>query len=104
MPPIRGEAVWTDEMKKIFGSDEEGVPAILTVEQMRKAMITLFWFRESLGLEFAVMYDIPFYDPIEYSMCTENTQALATIYTWDYLSGLCCNDSYINLPPMIERL
>ena len=81
MPPIRGEAVWTDEMKKIFGSDDEGVPPIDTVEQMRKAMLTLFWFRASLDLEFPVMFDIWWIDPIEYSMCTENTQQLAAIYT-----------------------
>ena len=48
MPPIFGEAVWSDEMKKTFGSPGEGqkVPPLKTVEEIRKAMLTLFWFRE----------------------------------------------------------
>ena len=72
-------------MIKLFGNpyDDFSTPVrpIRTVEQMQDAMKTLFWFRVDQGLEFPVMFDILWIDPMEYSMCSRETMKLAEIYT-----------------------
>ena len=108
---------WNDEMHKFFGFpptkqgtkdlDPKLVP-LDSVETMRKAFGIIFWYRESLGLEAAVMYrrelDMMWIDPSLYMMCSEQTQDLANIYVDQYMMGYCCNSDYINYPPMIVDL
>ena len=46
-------------MVGVFGDDETVVDEILTLEAMENAVYRLFWYRESLGLEAAIVYDEP---------------------------------------------
>ena len=98
------QIAWNAEMIAVFGNRNTRVPVIRSVEEMRNAMQTLYWYRVDLGLEYPVMFDMLYIDPSEYMMCSVNTQELGRIYTQDYMSSYCCNESYINLPPMIENL
>ena len=100
------EPAWNQEMANIFGDPAKGYTAepLRTVDQVAEAMNKLFWYRESYGYEAAVMFDMPWFPPEEYAMCSRSTQELARIYTQDYMSGLCCNDRVINEPPMMDRL
>ena len=75
-------------MVKYFGTPfDRNVTAepITTLEQMNRAIYALFWYRESLGLEAAVMFrrmlDVLYIPPEEYMMCSANTRKLGDILT-----------------------
>lgn len=75
-------------MVKYFGTPfDQSVTAepITTLEQMNRAVYALFWYRESLGLEAAVMFrrmlDVLYIAPEEYMMCSANTRKLGDILT-----------------------
>ena len=44
-------------MRAVFGDDETVVDEILTLEAMENAVYKLYWYRESWGLEFPIVFD-----------------------------------------------
>lgn len=81
-------------------------PLITTVDEVKNAVVVLFWFRFEFGLE-AYMpyrrlssYDIPDYTE-QWMMCSENTQGLGEIYE-DKIP--CCGDDRTNFDPLIDRI
>ena len=113
---LRGDpddsSTWSfQEMVKYFGSPYDPnvfAPPIRTLEEMNRAIYALFWYRESLGLEVAVLFrrmlDIMVISPMEYMMCSENTQKLGDILTQKYLMGNCCDDRPMNFYPLLDNL
>lgn len=87
----------------MFGSAFYEARNIKTVEQMDEAIDTVFWFRESLGLEFAIAFDQPYFPGSNYASCTNNTQNLATILTI-YIVDNCCEDRFMNYEFILQRI
>ena len=106
------EREWNQEMIDIFGKPfidgSPSVEPIRSMDDMRDAIQTTFWYRVGQNLEYPVMFrrrrlDILYIPEDAYEMCSENTQKLARIQA-DYMTYNCCNDQYINLPPFIKDL
>ena len=98
------ECIWTEEMEPVFGNSSS---PIRSVEDMKRALADLYWYRVDMGFESPDMcrrrLDIMWIDPMTYSMCSEQTQTLADIYTRDIMNNSCPMDT-MNYPPMIKDL
>ena len=57
----------------MFGRSGYQAEEILTTEQLNNAMYVVFYFRADVGLEYEIMYDMMWFDPMEWSMCSFST-------------------------------
>ena len=66
-------------------------------------MYDLYWFRVDAGLEYPIMFDMMYFDPYEWSMCSSTTRDLAKLYT-DHMMWNCCDDRPMNFYPLLTRI
>ena len=61
------------EMKAIFINSTN---TITTVEEMENAIAAIFWWRVDTGVDFPIMYDEPYFEPLFPGFCTIETTRL----------------------------
>ena len=81
-----------------------GKKNLRTTEQVDRAIDALFWFRGYNGLEdYSYSYEIDTMDwnDYQYDECSQNTKALASIYT-GYISQR--ETRHLNYYPLLDRI
>ena len=74
---------------------------------MEDAISVLFWWRETYGFEYSIMFrrrlDIWWSDPSEYETCSEETSEIA-FQLVDYRAGGSIDGRSMNYYPLIDRI
>ena len=87
-------------MKAIFINSTN---TITTVEEMENAIAAIFWWRVDTGVDFPIMYDEPYFEPLFPGFCTIETTRLYEIYI-NYMYNNCCDARPMHYYPLIDNI